>query len=164
MEKIFEDILGCPESVFLPQTRFLQQCTFIRTWNQVCEMSRCLSEQNKMSYVKYKNVVQKISYVIRQNNIKQKTLCVYYFVVKRKKLFGQPNTWIHSKRRGLYIGIKKQIRGIFLTNLKANFWVLRCVDEMLPSSLHKHSAESQSLWPFFFPIFDSIRENYPRFN
>ena len=31
------------------------------------------------------------SYVIRQNNIKQKTLCVYYFLIKRKKLFGQPN-------------------------------------------------------------------------
>ena len=31
------------------------------------------------------------SYVIRQNNIKEKTLCVYYFFIKRKKLFGQPN-------------------------------------------------------------------------
>ena len=31
------------------------------------------------------------SYVIRQNNIKQRTLCVYYFLIKRKKLFGQPN-------------------------------------------------------------------------
>ena len=30
------------------------------------------------------------SYVIRQNNIKQKT-CVYYFLIQRKKLFGQPN-------------------------------------------------------------------------
>ena len=32
------------------------------------------------------------SYVIRQNNIKQKTLRVYYFLIKRKKLFGQSNT------------------------------------------------------------------------
>ena len=29
--------------------------------------------------------------VIRQNNIEQKTLCVYYFLIERKKLFGQPN-------------------------------------------------------------------------
>ena len=34
------------------------------------------------------------SCVIRQNNIKQKMLRVYYFHIKRKKLSGQPNTWI----------------------------------------------------------------------
>ena len=70
-------ILDCPKSVFLSQTCFLPQYTFIRTWNQVCEMS---TEQNW-------------SYVIRQNNIKQKALYVYYFLIKRKKLFGQSNTW-----------------------------------------------------------------------
>ena len=42
------NVLGCPKSVFLSQTYFLQQCTFIQTWNQVCEMSRCLSQQNEM--------------------------------------------------------------------------------------------------------------------
>ena len=30
------------------------------------------------------------SYTIRQNNIKQKMLCVSYFLIKAKKLFGQP--------------------------------------------------------------------------
>ena len=40
-------VLGCPKSVFLSQTCFLQQCVFIQTWKQVCEMSRCLSRQNK---------------------------------------------------------------------------------------------------------------------
>ena len=43
------------------------------------------------------------SYVIRQNNIKQKTLCVCYFLIKRKKLFGQPNNIIYlylSSRAG----------------------------------------------------------------
>ena len=39
------------------------------------------------------------SYVIRQNNIKQKTLCVYYFLIKRKKLFGQPNTFSSHQAR-----------------------------------------------------------------
>ena len=32
------------------------------------------------------------SYVIRQSNIKQKTLCVYYFLVKREKLLRQPTS------------------------------------------------------------------------
>ena len=32
------------------------------------------------------------SYVIRQNNIKQRRLCIYYFLIKRKIFFGQPNT------------------------------------------------------------------------
>ena len=137
-------------------------------WRYIRLSGKCLSSANVKpslwNVAVFTSTEQNGSYVIQQNNIKQKTLWIYYFVVKRKKLFGQPNTWIHSKRRGLYIGIKKQIRGIFLTNQKANFWVLRCVDEMLPSSLHKHSAKFQSLWPFFFPIFDSIRENYSRFN
>ena len=37
---------------------------------------------------------QNRSYVIRRNNIKRKTLCVYYFLIKQKKLFGQPNICI----------------------------------------------------------------------
>lgn len=37
-------VLGNRKSVFLSQTCISQQCT----WNQVCEMSRCLSQQNKM--------------------------------------------------------------------------------------------------------------------
>ena len=37
---------------------------------------------------------QNESYVIRRNNIKRKTLSVYYSLIKRKKLFGQPNTTI----------------------------------------------------------------------
>ena len=33
---------------FFRKRVFLQQCTFIQTWNQVCEMSRCLFQQSKM--------------------------------------------------------------------------------------------------------------------
>ena len=36
--------LGCPKSIFLPQICFLQQ------WNQVCETSRCLSQQNEIDF------------------------------------------------------------------------------------------------------------------
>ena len=32
--------------------------------------------------------------VIRQNSIKQKTLCVYYFLIKRKKLSRQSNIFV----------------------------------------------------------------------
>ena len=48
-------VLGCPESVFLSQTCFLQQCTFIQTWNQVCKISRCLSLQNKIFIISSQN-------------------------------------------------------------------------------------------------------------
>ena len=42
------DVLGCPESVFLSQTCFLQRCTFVQTWHQVCETSLCLSRRNEI--------------------------------------------------------------------------------------------------------------------
>ena len=48
MISLKNECIRFPKSVFLSQTCFLQLCTFIRTWNQVCEMSRCLSQQNKM--------------------------------------------------------------------------------------------------------------------
>ena len=73
-------ILGCPKSVFLSQTCFFTTVhlhTNVKPslWNVAVFIS---TEQNE-------------SYVIRQNNINQKTSCVYYFLVKRKKLFGQPD-------------------------------------------------------------------------
>ena len=73
--RLMPKIRGCPKSVFLSQTCFLQQCTFVQTWNQVCEMF-IWTEQNG-------------SFVIRQNSIDQKMLCVYYFhyFIKQKKLF-----------------------------------------------------------------------------
>ena len=74
-------VFACPKSIFLSQTCFLQQYTFVQT----CVKCRgvYLNEENG-------------SYVIRQNNIKQlqnniKMLRAYYFLIKRKKLFGQPN-------------------------------------------------------------------------
>ena len=75
------NLLGCPESVFLSQTCFLQHLYTNEKsslWNIAVFIS---SEQNG-------------SYVIRQNNIKQKTLRVYYFLIKRKKLSGQPSIQI----------------------------------------------------------------------
>ena len=36
-------------------------------------------------------IKQNWSYVIRQNNITRKMLCIHYFLIKRKKLFGRPN-------------------------------------------------------------------------
>ena len=33
------------------------------------------------------------SYVIWWNNIKRRMLCIHYFLMKRKKLFGRPNNW-----------------------------------------------------------------------
>ena len=30
---------------------------------------------------------------IKHNSIKQKMLCIYYFLTKRNKLFGQPNRY-----------------------------------------------------------------------
>ena len=38
-------------------------------------------------------IKQNGSYVIRLNNIKRK-MCIRYFLIKRKKLFGRPNTTI----------------------------------------------------------------------
>ena len=35
--------------------------------------------------------LNRTKWIFRQNNIKQKRLCVYYLLIKRKKLFGQPN-------------------------------------------------------------------------
>ena len=35
--------------------------------------------------------INRTKWIVR-NSTKQKTLCVYYFLIKRKKLFGQPNT------------------------------------------------------------------------
>ena len=43
---------------------------------------------------------------IRRNNIKQRTLYVYYFLIKRNKLFGQPNiyrvvgNWWYKRKGG----------------------------------------------------------------
>ena len=34
------------------------------------------------------------SRVIEETNIKQKTLRVYYFLIKQKKLFGQPTSFL----------------------------------------------------------------------
>ena len=42
------------------------------------------------------------SYVIRRNNIKRKTLCVY-FLLKRKILFGQPNTFRFALRSDIHL-------------------------------------------------------------
>ena len=39
-------------------------------------------------------IEQNESYVIRQNNVKRK-MCVHYFLIKRKKLFGRPNTYTY---------------------------------------------------------------------
>ena len=70
--------VACPESVFPLQTCFLQQCTFVQTWNQVREISRCFISTG-----------QNGSYVIRQNNINQKNVVRLFFPIKRKKLFGR---------------------------------------------------------------------------
>ena len=43
----------------------------------------------------------RIKKVMHQRNIKQNILCVYCFLVKRKKLSGQPNTWPHESLRYL---------------------------------------------------------------
>ena len=56
------------------------------------------------------------SYVIRRNNIKQKTLCVYYFLIKRKKLFGQTNVCRNQLfwptiLWNRYLTLRKEIRG-----------------------------------------------------
>ena len=48
---------------------------------------------NMSNVAVFTSTEQNGSYVIRQNNIKQETLYVYYFLIKRKKLFGQPNTF-----------------------------------------------------------------------
>ena len=76
-------ILGCRESVFLSQT---------------CFYNSALSYKREIKTVKCRGVIsteQNESYVIRKNNIKQSTLCVYYFLIKRKKPFGQPNNYIY---------------------------------------------------------------------
>ena len=39
-------------------------------------------------------IEQNGSYVIRQNNVKRK-MRIHYFLIKRKKLFGRPNTYIY---------------------------------------------------------------------
>ena len=51
----------------LSQTCFSQQYTFIQTWNQVCEMSRCLSQRNKI--------------IIRQNNMKRKIIITLIIIL-----------------------------------------------------------------------------------
>ena len=79
-------ILGCRESVFLSQT---------------CFYNSALSYKRETKTVKCRGVIsteQNESYVIRKNNIKQRTLCVYYFLIKRKKPFGQPNRKIYLSK------------------------------------------------------------------
>ena len=38
-------------------------------------------------------IEQNGSYVIRQNNMERKMLCIQYFLIRRKKLSGRPNTY-----------------------------------------------------------------------
>ena len=53
------------------------------------------------------------SYVIRGNNIKQGTLCVYYLLIKQKKLFGQPNI---SHVKISFLGTNQKERQLGVSN------------------------------------------------
>ena len=79
--------------------------SFLYKWQDNRLSGKCLSFINVFFYnsapsykrdtksVKYVNMCKiRVKYVIRQNNIKQKTLYAYYFLIKQKKLFGQTNT------------------------------------------------------------------------
>ena len=74
IDYISKIVLGCPESVFLLQTRLYTNV-----------------KPNLSNVVIFFLIEQNGSYVIRQNNIKRKMLCIHYFLIKRKKLFGRPN-------------------------------------------------------------------------
>ena len=46
--------------------------------------------------------------------MKQKTLCVYYFLIKRKKLFGQPNTMSLASMEGVSPGPRSEMAMLLL--------------------------------------------------
>ena len=46
--------------------------------------------------------------------MKQKTLCVYYFLIKRKELFGQPNTMDLAPMEGVSPGPRSEMAMLLL--------------------------------------------------
>ena len=67
------------------------------------------------------------SYDIRQNNTKQKMLRVYYFLIKRKKPVGQPNTFVIWKTARFISAMPESIdkKRFFLTPLATSATVRR---------------------------------------
>ena len=83
---------------------------------------------------------QNRSYVIRQNNINQKTLCLYYFLIKRKKLFGQPNIIsMVSRENSTTYAIRQQIPN-------ALSWVTTEVVSGLSARFHGHMTSATKVF------------------
>ena len=89
---------------------------------------------------------QNRSYVIRRNNIKQRALCVYYFLIKRKKLSAQPNTKMK------YFYVPPRYRSTNLPDQTSR--KLKLLDfhkKRRPSSVNLIS--SRAILPLFFFLF-----------
>ena len=63
-------VLDCSKSVFLLQTCLLQRCILIQT--ERCDL-----------------YFDRTKWII--GNLIRRILCIHYFLIKRKKLFGRPN-------------------------------------------------------------------------
>ena len=72
-------VLGCPESLSFTDTSFITTHLYTNM------------KPNLSNVVIFILIEQNGSYVIRYNNMKRK-MCIHYFLIKQKKLFGRPNS------------------------------------------------------------------------
>ena len=121
--------LGCPKSIFLPQICFF---TTVKPslWNVTLFIS-----------------------------IERNRLCVYYFLIKRKKLFGQPNIWkyndiTYTNERTIFVWKKKKKTEKLLFDLK---YISHILPQMFFVSYYRDVNATYLLVDMFQPIRISIR-------